>query len=227
MKTYKKLPIPKKSAWDRKSYDPFVWLYKKLGNPEHLEGMFDIYFIPKEFILKVYAYLKNVVKWTPTLWSDRNWDGHFIYEILKKKLEFQREELVRSNRHSDVWRQNRDITICLNLIERSQNDFYELEYMDYYENRHWFEPINEKDDDGRALYEMKSINVVDNLSLYLQKYHLDVKQVLNNSNKSFDGDEDDYKIKERLCLYVSSYRAEKARKLLFSIISERLEWWWD
>lgn len=227
MKTYKQLPIPTKSAWDRKSYDPILWLYKKFGNPEHLDGFFDLYFIPKEFFLNLYRYVKNVIRWTPTLWKDKDWDGHFIYEILKKKLEFQREELVNSNRHTNVWLQNRDITTCLNLIERAQKDFYELEYMNYTENRHWFEPSDVKDDDGQNLYSMKSINVVDNLSLYLYKYRLDVNQVLKNSNKNFDGYENDYGTKERLCLYVSSYRAEKARKLLFRILSDRLEWWWD
>lgn len=227
MKTYKQLPIPRKSAWDRKSYDPILWLYKKFGNPEHLDGLFDIYFIPKEFILNVYRYLRNVIRWSPTLWKDKDWDGHFIYEILKKKLEFQRKELVKSNRHTNVWLQNRDITTCLNLIEKVQNDFYEVEYMSYCENRYWFEPTDIKDEDGQISYAMKSINVVDNLSLYLQKYRLDVNQVLKNSNKNFERYENDYDIKEKLCLYVSSYRAEKARKLLFRILSDRLEWWWD
>jgi hypothetical protein len=227
MKTYKKLPIPVKSAWDKKSYDPILWLYKKLGRPAHLDGMFDIYFIPKEFFINLFGYIKNVIRWTPTLWKDRDWDGHFIYEILKKKLEFQRNELVNSNRHTKVWQQNRDITICLNIIERAQRDFYELEYMDYTENRHWFQLTDLKDENGEALYSVESTNVVDNLTAYLQKYRLDVNQVLKNSNKNFDGYEKDYKTKERLCLYVSSYRAQKARKVLFGILSERLEWWWD
>ena len=30
---------------------------------------------------------KNLWKWLPVIWKDRDWDTHFIYELLKKKLE--------------------------------------------------------------------------------------------------------------------------------------------
>lgn len=227
IKTYKKLPVPTTSAWDRKSYDPILWLYGKIKNPENFDRVFDVYFVPKQFIVESYRSIKNIIRWIPTLWKDKDWDGYFIYEIMKKKLEHQRKELVGANRHTEVWRQNRDITICLNLIERLQNDYYEMEYLDYCENKHWFDLIEEKDDDGQNLYEMKSEMVEDNLFDFLNKYPLDVKKVLKSNDKKYDGYEDDYKIKSSLSLKVSLFRHEKAKKLLFKILSEKLEWWWD
>lgn len=227
MKTYKQLPIPKKSPWDRKSYDPILWIYKRFGNPVHLDGMFDLYFIPKEFILKIYNYIRNVIRWSPTLYKDRDWDGDFIYEILKQKLIYQRKELVNSNRHTNVWMENRDITICLNLIERIQNDFYELEYHEYYEDRFWFEPTGELYGDGQKMYTMNSVNVTDNLSIYFDKYKLDTNRVTKESYKNFDIQSTDYKEKQRISMYVSSYRSQKAKNLLFKILAERIDWWWD
>ena len=30
--------------------------------------------------------IKNLIKWFPIIWKDRNWDHSYIYEILKFKL---------------------------------------------------------------------------------------------------------------------------------------------
>ena len=59
MKKYKKLIIPEDSAWDRKS----IW--GKL--PSWL----------KEFLTGC----KNLIKWSPTIWKQRDWDHTFIFEI--------------------------------------------------------------------------------------------------------------------------------------------------
>jgi hypothetical protein len=227
MKTYNKLPIPRKSAWDRKSYDPILWIYKRFGNPEYLDGIFDLYFIPKEFIVNLFKYIRNVIRWSPTLYRDRDWDGHFIYEVIKQKLIHQRKELVKSNRHTLVWQQNRDITICLNLIERIQSDYYSMEYLDYCENRWWFEPTDEEDEKGNKMHTMKSVNVVDNLDHFLKKYKLDTNLIVKKRNIDLLECEQNYKKKEMLSLYVSDYREEKAKSLLFKILSDRIDWWWD
>ena len=57
MKTFKPLPIPKHSAWDKKtwrSYTP-VWL------------------------LKFFKGIRNLIDWLPIIWKDRHWDDY--YEI--------------------------------------------------------------------------------------------------------------------------------------------------
>jgi hypothetical protein len=46
--------------------------------------------------------------------------------MLKFKLIQQRKELVEANRHMGVEAINRDITICLNLIERILDETYNL-----------------------------------------------------------------------------------------------------
>ena len=96
MKIYKELPTPKNTVWNENI------LFYKL--PWRLR-----YFLTG---------IKNIFKWIPTIYHDRDWDGDFIYKILQKKIEFQRKELVKNNRHTDINRDNRDMTLALNLLER-------------------------------------------------------------------------------------------------------------
>ena len=30
--------------------------------------------------------VRNMLRWYPTIWNDRDWDQHFIYEVLKTKF---------------------------------------------------------------------------------------------------------------------------------------------
>ena len=133
MRQYSKLPIPETSAWDKKSYDPIKWLYNSRENhPAWLEKhFFDNYFNTKSFVRDFFAFFKKLRKWLPVLWKDRNYDDHFIFEVLKKKIYYQREYLVANNRHTNIPDDNHWMTVCLNLIERIQDNYYGLEHLDY------------------------------------------------------------------------------------------------
>ncbi len=143
MKTYKQLPIPKDSAWDRNTlYGKLHWRIRSF-----LTGC------------------KNVIRWSPTIFKDRDWDQWHIYNVLQKKIEFQRQELINANRHTDINRDNRDMTIVLNLIERVNESFYGVEYLDYSESKFRFEPI-EGDDE---YYTMEQDVISENYDEYIKK----------------------------------------------------------
>lgn len=193
MKTYKKLPIPKDSAWDRLTlFDRLHWRIR--------------YFLTG---------CRNLIKWAPTIFHDRNWDGNYILKILQKKIEFQRKELVNANRHTRIESDNRDMTIVLNLLERVRHEYYQMECMDYWDSEMVFNAVPDKPN-------LKSIDVVTKSERYnefLSKYPSSVRAVVKEH-----GEQDD---KNRLCLMVSYYNHEKANKLLFRILEERLAYWWD
>jgi len=192
MKTYKKLTLPKDSAWERKS------LWKKL--PTWL----------KEFLIGC----NNLIKWTPTIWKQRDWDDSFIFDVLQKKIEFQRKELVYANRHTQIERDNRDMTIVLNLIERVRNEFYATEYLDYRETKFRFEDI-----EGKPKYKSLELDIVwEDDDTFLSMYPSTVRKVIK--------DKPDLN-KTDLCFWVSQYNQEKAHNLLFKILKERIRWWWD
>jgi hypothetical protein len=193
MKTYNQLPIPNDSAWERKTlFDRLHWRIR--------------YFLTG---------CRNLIKWAPTIFHDRNWDGHYILKILQKKIEFQRKELVNANRHTRIESDNRDMTVVLNLLERVREEYYQLECMDYWHSEMLFNNIPDKPD-------LKSIDVVTKSERYdefLSKYPSSVRAVVKEH-----GEQDD---KQRLCLLVSYYNHKKANKLLFRILEERLAYWWD
>jgi len=192
MKTYKQLPIPKDTAWDRNTlYGKLHWRIRSF-----LTGC------------------KNVIRWSPTIFKDRDWDQWHIYNVLQKKIEFQRQELINANRHTDINRDNRDMTIVLNLIERVNEGFYGVEYLDYSESKFRFEPI-EGDDE---YYTMEQDVISENYDEYIKKYQSSVRKVLKEKP---DLDKKD------LCFWVARHNEERAHDLLHRILKERIRYWWD
>ena len=191
MKNYKKLTIPEDSAWDRS----IIWkrLHWRIRN----------------FLIGC----NNIIKWTPTLFKDRDWDQYHIYTILQKKIEFQRKEIVYANRSTRVWQDNRDMTIILNLLERVKDGYYESENTDYYEMKVETIPV-----DGTSLKQMKFEVLSERYDEYLNKYKSSVRKVLKE-----EGEID----KETLCMLVARHNQERARKLLFNMLNEKIEGWWD
>jgi len=192
MKNYKKLPIPEDSAWSRNP------LWRKLNWRIR-------YFITG---------CKNILRWAPTLYHDRDWDDSYIFTILQKKIEYQRKEIIYANRHTQVDRDNRDMTIVLNLIERVKNEYYDSEYLDYEKSEYNFTPV-----EGKPNLNSLDINVkAEQYDDFLKKYPSSVRSVLNEKGKISKRD---------LCFYVSKHNQEKAHNLLFKILKERMRWWWD
>ena len=193
MKTYKQLPIPEDSAWERTTL--FGKLHWRIRN--FLTGC------------------HNLIKWFPTIWNDRDWDGHYILKILQKKIEFQRKELVSANRHTRIESDNRDMTLALNLLERVKEEYYSLECMDYWDSEIVFNDVPENP-------KLKSIEVntkAERYDEYLSKYPSSVRALTKEHGEELD--------KQRLCLMVSNYNHKKANKLLFRVLEERLAFWWD
>jgi hypothetical protein len=193
MKTYTKLPIPKDSAWERSSI--FGMLHWRI----------------RYFFTGIY----NIIRWMPTLYHDREWDGDYILKLLQKKIEYQRKYLVNSNRHMDIDRDNRDMTLALNLLERVREEHYALECMDYWDTEMKIieVPNNPK------LKELDFETVAERFDEYLRKYPSSVRAVIKEHGEIED--------KKVLCLRLSNHNHVKAKALLFRILKERLSSWWD
>lgn len=196
MKIYKPLIVPEDSAWNRKTLSARIWRNTNWRIRQFLTSC------------------NNIIKWAPTIWKDRDWDDGFIFDILQKKIEFQRKEIIYANRHTQVDRDNRDMTIVLNLIERVKEEYYNTEYLDYEKSKFRFEDVEEREDLKRLEIDVLS----ERYDEFLIKYPSSVRKVLRDKP---DLDKRD------LCFYVSHYNQEKAHDLLFRILRERMRWWWD
>jgi len=110
--------------------------------------------------------VKNLYKWFWIIWKDRDWDHHYIFEVLKFKLEKQAKHLADVGFHNDAQRDAERIMTCVRLINKLQNEEY-----------------------------------------YDELYNLDEKSP------------------ETLQTVID--RHNKARCLLFKILEQRIEHWWD
>ena len=95
-------------------------------------------------------------------------------KILQKKIEHQRKELVNANRHVDIERDNRFMTLALNLLERVREEHYSLECMDYWHEKMEFNDVPDKPN-------LKSIDFVpisERFDEYLNKYPSSVRAII-------------------------------------------------
>ena len=164
---------------------------------------------------------KNLWKWLPVIWKDRDWDTHFIYELLKKKLEFQSDYIGKRGIHTEAKKDSRNMKICVSLIKKLQGQEYEMEYIDYSETRYWFEPY--KDLPGYSTLEIEELS--ENYDEYFKKYPRIYKKVLKGEGiYNIEGREDD---KSLIAMNISKINHNRARKLLFKIMEENIDRWWD
>ena len=68
--------------------------------------------------------LKNLIRWFPVIWQDRDWDHWFLYSIMKKKLE-QMEHLQENHGMSiNSKKYAKQIRVCRILLDRLMKDDY-------------------------------------------------------------------------------------------------------
>ena len=193
-KTHKQLQIPLDSAWGRKT----IWKYLPI------------------WVKQIFQGLRNIFLWIPIIYKDRNWDGHYVFEIIKFKLLQQRKYLVEANRHEGVPILNRDITLCLNLIERIQEEYYNMEYMDYCKDDfNWI-----KSEEHIDCHKLDIVPVWEKFDEYFAKHKASVKKVLKQDRNLSSS-------KKKLAMMLSIYNQEKCQKLLFKLLNEKINHWWD
>ena len=173
----------------------------------------------------------NLIKWFPVIWKDRDWDDHYIFEVFKFKLEKQAKYIKEKGFHTNSDLDAKRMMLCVKLMEKIQEDFYTMEYMDYEEKDFFFVPTGEGIEDGEGGYYMETRLKKENLNDFFKKYPLVYKKIITNKKYHiFKMDNDDltsYEVKSRIALNIGRYNHERARKLLFKILSENIERWWN
>lgn len=166
--------------------------------------------------------IKNLIYWLPVIWKDKNWDGHYIFEVLKHKLKAQAKHISDKNSHTRAQLDARKMRLCVSLIQKLQDSVYSLEYTNYEEERHWFEPCEDSES-----YSWESENIWEDYDTLIKKYPLIYKKVLNGEGPySLDG-KDGIEIKKLVVMSICSINEKRANRLLFKIMEENIQKWWD
>jgi len=144
--------------------------------------------------------VKNLWRWFWVIWKDRDWDQHYYWEITKKKISQMRDLHVKNMKFVDTPREIERMNVVLKLIDKVQEDTYRNEYYD----EEYFK---------------------DELHVYIAKYPSAYRKVMNDPKRvaQFRGEVTNFKV----AMLMSIERHNKARRILFKILENYIEGWWD
>jgi hypothetical protein len=161
--------------------------------------------------------IKNLIRWFPIVWKDRDWDHHYIWEVMKFKISNQATYIGTKDRHMSAKRDAEIMKLCVKLMDRIQNDYYSSEYMDYHKSRHYF-----VDTDREDLKEWKHELITENYDEFFSKYPLIYKRVIKMHKTPFRND-----TKEGIAINIAHINHQRALRLLFSTLEKNIQGWWD
>ncbi len=176
----------------------------------------------KHFHKYLYYGIKNLITWFPIIWKDRDWDDYYILEILKFKINKTANSFEKKQRFVGWEDQVRYMRICEKLITLIQDEYYSHEYFDYYDNKFSFEKTEDSD-----LFELKSEVIKDDLQTYIQKYSHANRVALINPKYSVFINSMSGAPNVGMAIAIGMVRHNKAKKLLFNILENKIEHWWD
>jgi len=197
-----------------------------------IEKIKDIYWSKIGYKVKgFFTSVGNLIKWFPVIWKDRDWDDHYIFEVFKFKLEKQAKYIKEKGFHTNSDLDAKRMMLCVKLMEKVQEEFYVMEYMDYEDKDFFFVPTGDDIEDVLGGYYMETLLKKENLNDFFKKYPLVYKKIVTDKKYHiFKIDNEDltsYEVKSRIALNIGRYNHERARKLLFKILSENIESWWN
>lgn len=165
--------------------------------------------------------VKNLWRWFPTIWKDRDWDDSFIFDILIQKLKNQSEYIGKKDRHTSAKRDAEVMMTCSRLLEKVKSEDYSMEYLNY-EKTNWnFIPCEDNPGYSRLEFDLVSENFDD----YFKKYPRQYKRVLNGEINIFNRRVT--KDKHDIAMEIAHENHKRAKKLVFKMLEQNIEKWWD
>ena len=161
------------------------------------------------FFKRKYRQIRNLIKWTPIIWKQFDFDYSYVLEVFKFKLE-QIADFMESDRAATVGASQRASRIRTAI--KLMNKVYEEEYAR--EHIQKFEEIY-----GKGMTDFTFIKYKDNpkYSQLIQKYELL---------------EDKEKVSEMRSVYEKLFnesieKQKKAERILWAFIGHNIRGWWD
>jgi hypothetical protein len=156
--------------------------------------------------------IKNLWKWFPAVWRDRDWDPYYIYSVLIHKLEKQATYIHKYGNHVSAERDAEKMFLCARLARIQQEELYMDEYYDTYKIKWEFVPTDETEKWFTMETEITSENFIDYFAKYPRQYRL-----IDKTDKE----------KNEIAREIAYRNQERSRKLLFKIMEENIERWWN
>lgn len=84
--------------------------------------------------------VRNLIRWFPLIWADRNWDEVYLFRILEFKLRIMNRTFSRYDRHVGSERTARQLLVCAELCRRIHEDQYQENLSGPVTLQHWTTP---------------------------------------------------------------------------------------
>ena len=85
---------------------------------------------PISVFISVKAGIKNLIKWFPVIWRDRDFDWMYLIEIIDHKLKYM-EKCQRNGHHTQCEKYADEIDETRRILDRIINDYwFDLYYSD-------------------------------------------------------------------------------------------------
>jgi hypothetical protein len=140
---------------------------------------------------------------------------------MKHKIKAQSKYIGERDIHTRAKRDAEIMMTCVRLMEKVQDDYYSSEYSDYHKTKHWFEDVPGKE--GLSSWESRLME--ENFDDFFKKYPLIHKRVLKGEGPfKREGREDD---KQIIAMNIGHINHDRANKLLFKLMEENIQRWWD
>ena len=179
------------------------------------------YFGISSYVRNIGTSIRNLIKWFPIVWRDRDWDHSFTYDVIQFKLEQQATYLAKRNTFVNSQAYVDHARTMAKLIEMHRDGHYGIEYMDHHETEWEFLDIDDKPD-----YKRLEIHVTsEDFDPYFAKYSRVYKQVLAgkiNTGINFDPAD-----RKDLAFAISHYNEERCKRILFKMLERNLDKLWD
>jgi hypothetical protein len=204
-------------------------------NEEYIETTFDkvirwVKYDAKYLHLDIIRGVKNLIRWFPTIWKDRDYDHSYIYEVLRVKLENQATYISHKDRHTSAQRDAELMMLAARLITIQQEDLYDMEYLDYHESN--FKWIDATDGDsipekykGSKRLEIEIVS--ERFDEYFERYPRQYKRAVSGELNLFTRNEDEKENKKIYAMEIAHENQRRSRKLLFKLLDDRINGWWD
>lgn len=176
------------------------------------------------YIREVYRSIRNIIRWMPIIWKDRDWDDWYIFTILQTKLKHQAEYIGREDRYTAAQYDAQRMMTCVRLIEKIKEESYADEYMEYHKLDFGSTPVP-----GTDLYSLDITTRWENYDEYFLAYPLDYKRAIKGLGwlPINEPDLTETQRKERIASNMSHNRQKRAKQLLFKLLEFHIESWWD
>jgi len=71
----------------------------------------------------IYIGVGNIIRWTPIIWGDRDWDYYFLIKIMHFKIA-KMSRCIGNGCHVNAKREEKQMRICMGLLKRMMDDEY-------------------------------------------------------------------------------------------------------